>query len=65
MTSRPFTVVLGADTLKADEPAKQSLRVLRSFPHPDYTDLTNDIMLLKVGSNILHSKSVNLVSFYT
>lgn len=47
--SRPYTVVLGADTLEANEPAKQRLPVLRSFLHPDYTDLANDIMLLKVS----------------
>ncbi|XP_005795775.1 mast cell protease 3-like [Xiphophorus maculatus] len=58
----PFTVVLGADTLKANEPAKQSLRVLRSFPHPDYTDLTNDIMLLKLSSRANLTKEVQLIS---
>lgn len=49
MIFRPYAVVLGADSIKEQEPAMQEFGVLQSFPHPDYDDLTNDIMLLKVG----------------
>ncbi|KAM4738730.1 mast cell protease 3-like [Anableps anableps] len=60
--SIPYAVVLGADTLEANEPAKQHLRVLRSFPHPDYTELANDIMLLKLSSRANLTKEVQLIS---
>ncbi|MEQ2297338.1 hypothetical protein AMECASPLE_033784 [Ameca splendens] len=60
--SIPFTVVLGADKLEAIEPATQRFRVLRSFSHPDFTDLTNDIMLLKLSSRANLTKEVQLIS---
>ncbi|KAM4575344.1 mast cell protease 3-like [Fundulus diaphanus] len=60
--SAPYTVVLGADTLEAKEPAKQRLAVLRAFPHPDYIDLANDIMLLKLSSRAKLTKEVQLIS---
>lgn len=46
--SRPYTVVLGADTLSGNEPTKQEFRTIRSIPHPSYNGHANDIMLLKV-----------------
>lgn len=48
MISRPFTVVLGSDSLSGDESTKQEFRSIQSFPHPDYDGHLNDIMLLKV-----------------
>lgn len=50
MLSRQYTVVLGADSLTANEATKQEFRAVRSIPHPDYTanENENDIMLLKV-----------------
>lgn len=47
--SRPLTVVLGADSLEGNEASRQTFRVLRSIPHPDYNQLSSDIMLLKVS----------------
>lgn len=46
--SRPYTVVLGADSLTANEPTKQEFSAIRSIPHPNYDGHANDIMLLKV-----------------
>lgn len=51
MISRPYTVILGSDSLSGDEPTKQEFRSVRFFPHPDYDGHMNDIMLIKV----LHS----------
>lgn len=50
LLSRQYTVVLGADSLTANEATKQEFRAVRSIPHPDYTanENENDIMLLKV-----------------
>uniref|UniRef100_A0A3B3DVY6 trypsin n=2 Tax=Oryzias melastigma TaxID=30732 RepID=A0A3B3DVY6_ORYME len=44
----PLTVVLGADSLEGNEASRQTFRVLRSIPHPDYNQLSSDIMLLKL-----------------
>lgn len=46
--SRPYTVVLGSDSLSGNEPTKQEFRSIRFFPHPDYDGHLNDIMLIKV-----------------
>lgn len=45
---RPYTVVLGADTLSGNESTRQQFTVARAIPHPDYDGHVNDIMLLKV-----------------
>lgn len=50
--SRPITVVLGVDSMSDNEPTKQEFRVLRSIPHPNNDELSNDIMLLKVRASI-------------
>ncbi|XP_015252959.1 PREDICTED: mast cell protease 1A-like isoform X2 [Cyprinodon variegatus] len=60
--SIPYTVVLGADKLEGNEPAKQHIDVLSTFPHPDYTDLANDIMLLKLSRPAILTKEVQLIS---
>lgn len=46
--SRPYTVVLGSDTLSGNESTKQEFTTNRSIPHPNYDGHANDIMLLKV-----------------
>lgn len=51
--SRPYTVVLGANSLTANEPTKQEFTVVRSIPHPNYDGHGNDIMLLKVRITLL------------
>lgn len=48
VVSRPYTVVLGSDSLSGDEPTKQEFRSIQFFPHPDYDGHMNDIMLIKV-----------------
>ncbi|XP_017262863.1 serine protease 57-like [Kryptolebias marmoratus] len=59
--SIPLTVVLGADSLKGREPAKQEFQVLESFLHPDYRELSNDIMLLKLSGRAQLTKEVQLI----
>lgn len=46
--SRPYTVVLGVDSLSSNETTKQEFTVARSIPHPNYDGHRNDIMLLQV-----------------
>lgn len=50
--SRPYTVVLGADTLSGNEPTRQQFMVARAIPHPNYDGHENDIMLLKVWNTL-------------
>lgn len=58
--SRPYTVVLGADTLSGNETTKQEFRTIRSIPHPSYNGHANDIMLLKVlNCCLLHFVTFN------
>ncbi|XP_037530723.1 serine protease 57-like [Nematolebias whitei] len=61
----PYTVVLGADSIKDQEPAKQEFGVLQSFPYPDYNDLANDIMLLKLSGRAQLTKEVQLIPLQT
>ncbi|KAM8875365.1 serine protease 57-like [Spinachia spinachia] len=56
-----YTVVLGADSLTADEAAKQEFRAVRAFPHPGYNDDENDIMLLKLDSRANLTAAVQLI----
>lgn len=60
MISRPYTVVLGSDSLSGNEPTKQEFRSIRSFPHPDYDGHMNDIMLIKV-LNSFNKKTSQLI----
>lgn len=45
---RPYTVVVGADSLSGNESTKQEFTTVKSIPHPNYDGHENDIMLLKV-----------------
>nr|XP_040039381.1 serine protease 57-like isoform X1 [Gasterosteus aculeatus aculeatus] len=58
-----YTVVLGADSLTANEATKQEFRAVRSIPHPDYTanENENDIMLLKLSSRASLTQAVQLI----
>ncbi|XP_029988435.1 mast cell protease 3-like [Sphaeramia orbicularis] len=58
----PFTVVLGADSLTANETAKQTLNSVRFIPHPDYDGHQNDIMLLKLNRQAQLTEEVQLIS---
>lgn len=53
---RPFTVVLGGDTLTDNEDTKQTFTSVSFFPHPKYDGHANDIMLLKVSDQIAEKK---------
>ncbi|KAJ0065187.1 hypothetical protein NL108_005677, partial [Boleophthalmus pectinirostris] len=44
----PYTVVLGAHSLAANESSKQTFTTVRSISHPNYIGHANDIMLLRV-----------------
>ncbi|XP_004067879.2 duodenase-1 [Oryzias latipes] len=57
----PFTVVLGADLLQENEPSRQTFRVLRSIPHPNYNELSNDIMLLKLDGRARLTPEVQVI----
>ncbi|XP_063748179.1 serine protease 57-like isoform X2 [Eleginops maclovinus] len=60
--SRPYTVVLGADSLTANEATKQEFTVVKSIPHPDYDGHGNDIMLLKLNGTAQLTDAVQLIS---
>lgn len=47
--SRPYTVVLGVDTLSGNEDTKQEFTSVRYILHPNYDGQENDIMLLQVS----------------
>ncbi|CAL9696357.1 unnamed protein product [Knipowitschia caucasica] len=57
----PFTVVLGSDSLVADEPLKQTFTTVASIPHPDYDGHANDIMLLRLNAKANLSTAVRLI----
>ncbi|XP_061593014.1 mast cell protease 3-like [Cololabis saira] len=59
--SQPFRVVLGIDTLRGNAETKQQFRVLRSIPHPEYNDLENDVMLLKLSGEAQLTKAVQVI----
>ncbi|KAM9386072.1 mast cell protease 1A-like [Pholidichthys leucotaenia] len=62
----PYTVVLGADTLKGNETTKQVLSVVKSFPHPNYGQgLKNDIMLLKLNTSAQLTEAVQEIQLKT
>ncbi|XP_042337547.1 serine protease 57-like [Plectropomus leopardus] len=58
----PYTVVLGADSLTANETTKQQFNTSRSIPHPDYDGHANDIMLLKLNGSAQLTEAVQLIS---
>ncbi|KAI9547709.1 hypothetical protein NQZ68_014975 [Dissostichus eleginoides] len=58
----PYTVVLGANSLTANEPTKQEFTVVRSIPHPNFDGHGNDIMLLKLNGSAQLTDSVQLIS---
>ncbi|XP_059198013.1 serine protease 57-like [Centropristis striata] len=61
--ARPYTVVLGAHALAAnDEPTRQVFSSVRSIPHPDYDGHANDIMLLKLNGSAQLTDAVKLIS---
>ncbi|KAF3834964.1 hypothetical protein F7725_027522 [Dissostichus mawsoni] len=55
----PYTVVLGANSLTANEPTKQEFTVVRSIPHPNYDGHGNDIMLLKCTTDGLRAADLS------
>ncbi|XP_029285965.1 serine protease 57-like [Cottoperca gobio] len=59
---RPYTVVLGADSLTANETTKQQFSAVRSIPHPSFNGDRNDIMLLKLNGSAQLTEAVQLIS---
>ncbi|KAI3368881.1 hypothetical protein L3Q82_025862 [Scortum barcoo] len=59
---RPFTVILGADSLAGNESTAQVFSTVRSIPHPDYDGHENDIMLLKLNGSARLTEAVQLIS---
>nr|XP_054585976.1 LOW QUALITY PROTEIN: transmembrane protease serine 12-like [Nothobranchius furzeri] len=55
------TVVLGIDSLSGDESSKQEIPVLRSIPHSNFSQLENDIMLLKLSGRARLTEAVKLI----
>lgn len=49
-----MSVVLGAHKISKKEASQQLIEVAKYFPHPDFKDYDNDIMLLKVSANLQH-----------
>ncbi|XP_047444145.1 mast cell protease 1A-like [Mugil cephalus] len=60
-----YTVVLGGDTLKGNESAKQTFTAVRSIPHPSYDGHRNDIMLLKLDRKAQLNAAVQLIPLKT
>ncbi|XP_051802989.1 serine protease 57-like isoform X1 [Acanthochromis polyacanthus] len=58
-----YTVVLGADSLTANEPSKQEFRAARLIPHPQYDPrrLRNDIMLIQLNNRARLTEEVQLI----
>ncbi|TDH08332.1 hypothetical protein EPR50_G00097200 [Perca flavescens] len=61
----PYTVVLGADSLTANEPTKQEFSAIKSIPHPNYDGHGNDIMLLKLDRSAQLTEAVQLIPLKT
>ncbi|CAB1444347.1 unnamed protein product [Pleuronectes platessa] len=61
----PYTVVLGVNSLSANESTKQEFRTVRAIPHPGYDRHENDIMLLKLDSSAQLTAAVQLISLKT
>ncbi|KAM6921988.1 mast cell protease 1A-like [Xenentodon cancila] len=60
--SVPFKVVLGVDSLRENPLTKQEFSVLTSIPHPDYKELKNDVMLLKLSGKAQLTEAVQVIS---
>ncbi|XP_034036733.1 serine protease 57-like [Thalassophryne amazonica] len=54
------TVVVGIDSLSANEPTKQEFRSTRFIPHPDYDGHANDIMLIQLDRRAILTEAVQL-----
>ncbi|XP_062250789.1 serine protease 57-like [Platichthys flesus] len=61
----PYTVVLGVNSLSANESTMQEFRTVRSIPHPGYDGHENDIMLLKLNGSAQLTVAVQLISLKT
>ncbi|XP_062252369.1 serine protease 57-like [Platichthys flesus] len=61
----PYTVVLGVNSLSANESTMQEFRTVRSVPHPGYDGHANDIMLLKLNGRAQLTAAVQLISLKT
>ncbi|XP_053177983.1 mast cell protease 1A-like [Scomber japonicus] len=59
--SRPYTVVVGVDSLTGNESTKQEFTAVRSIPHPNYDGHENDIMLLKLNRKANLTAAVQLI----
>lgn len=57
-----MSVVLGAHNIYKTEASQQLIEVAKYFPHPDFKDYDNDIMLLKVSANLQHDSKNDLKS---
>lgn len=57
-----MSVVLGAHNIYKTEASQQLIEVAKYFPHPDFKDCDNDIMLLKVSANLQHHSKNDLKS---
>ncbi|XP_053713296.1 serine protease 57-like [Synchiropus splendidus] len=60
-----FTVVVGVDSLRADEPTRQERTAVRAIQHPDYDGQQNDIMLLKLNRRVQLNNAVQLITLRT
>ncbi|XP_060934655.1 serine protease 57-like [Limanda limanda] len=60
-----YTVVLGVNSLSANESTKQEFKTVRSIPHPGYDNHSNDIMLLKLNGSAQLTAAVQLISLKT
>lgn len=60
-----YNVVLGVDSLTANESTRQELQAIRSIPHPNYDGHRNDIMLLQLNSRAQLTEAVQLIGLKT
>ncbi|XP_055020772.1 granzyme B(G,H)-like [Boleophthalmus pectinirostris] len=61
LTPVPYTVVLGAHSLAANESSKQTFTTVRSISHPNYIGHANDIMLLRLNTTAKLTAAVQLI----
>ncbi|XP_075895908.1 granzyme B-like isoform X2 [Nelusetta ayraudi] len=60
-SNEKMSVVLGAHKISKKEASQQLIEVAKYFPHPDFKDYDNDIMLLKLQKKAKLNKYVKLI----
>lgn len=61
----PYTVVLGANSLTANESTQQQFTAIRAIPNPNYDGHANDIMLLQLNGSAQLTEAVQVIPLKT